>query len=61
ITLEDMASGGGSDASFVARDTAVLDGIGIEGALMHTHDEHVVIDSIVPRTRLFMRLFQTLR
>ncbi|MEO0428467.1 MAG: M20 family metallopeptidase [Pseudomonadota bacterium] len=61
ITLEDMASGGGSDASFVARDTAVLDGIGIEGALMHTHGEHVVTDSILPRTRLFMRLFETLR
>ncbi|MEM7497167.1 MAG: M20 family metallopeptidase [Pseudomonadota bacterium] len=61
FSLEDMASGGGSDASFVARDTAVLDGIGIEGALMHTHGEHVMVDSIVPRTRLFMRLFETLR
>ncbi|MEM7529043.1 MAG: M20 family metallopeptidase [Pseudomonadota bacterium] len=59
--LEDMASGGGSDGSFIARDAAVLDGIGIEGALMHTTEEHAVLTSVIPRTRLFMRLFETLK
>ncbi|MEM8598085.1 MAG: M20 family metallopeptidase, partial [Pseudomonadota bacterium] len=60
FTLEDMASGGGSDGSFVAAQTAVLDGIGIEGALMHTHEEHAMISSIAPRATLLRRLFETL-
>lgn len=55
------ATGGGSDGNFTAPFTATLDGLGVDGKGAHTHYEQMYISSIVPRTRLLYRLFQTLR
>jgi glutamate carboxypeptidase len=38
-----------------------LDGLGLCGGGFHTNDEHVLLSSIVPRTTLLARLFETLR
>jgi glutamate carboxypeptidase len=49
--------GGGSDGNFTgAMGKPTLDGLGIMGAGAHTHGEHVLISSIVPRTTMFARL-----
>jgi glutamate carboxypeptidase len=59
--LIDMSTGGGSDGNFTAPFTATLDGLGVDGKGAHTHYEQIYISSIVPRTRLLYRLFQTLK
>ena len=52
-----QSAGGGSDGNFTgAMGIATLDGLGIAGALMHTLEEHILIDSIVPRARLLAGL-----
>jgi glutamate carboxypeptidase len=61
IDLIDMSTGGGSDGNFTAPFTATLDGLGVDGKGAHTHYEQIYISSIVPRTRLLHRLFQTLK
>ena len=49
--------GGGSDGNFTgAMGKPTLDGLGIMGAGAHTHGEHVLVSSIVPRTTMFARL-----
>jgi len=49
--------GGGSDGNFTgALGIATLDGLGLIGHGAHTHDEHILVSSIVPRTTLFARL-----
>ena len=52
-----QSAGGGSDGNFTgALGIPTLDGLGIAGALMHTLEEHILIDSIVPRARLLAGL-----
>ncbi len=58
--LEDLKTGGGSDGNFTASIAPTLDGLGVDGDGGHTLDERLYISSIRPRTRLLMRLFETL-
>ncbi len=53
--------GGGSDGNFTgALGIATLDGLGLCGDGAHTHDEHVLYSSLVPRARLLAGLLETL-
>jgi glutamate carboxypeptidase len=53
--------GGGSDGNFTgALGIPTLDGVGVCGDGFHTLDEHLLISSLVPRTRLLAELFRTL-
>ena len=53
--------GGGSDGNFTgALGVPTLDGLGPEGAGFHTQDEHVLVDSLIPRARLLSGLLRTL-
>ena len=53
--------GGGSDGNFTgALGIPTLDGLGLCGDGAHTHDEHVLYSSLVPRARLLAGLFETL-
>ena len=38
-----------------------LDGMGVDGDGAHTHEERLYISSVLPRTKLLMRLMETLR
>jgi glutamate carboxypeptidase len=60
FTLEDAASGGGSDANFTAHRVPTLDGLGVDGHGAHTLEEHLIISSLVPRFLLQRRLMETL-
>ena len=61
IELEDVATGGGSDGNFTAAmGVATLDGLGADGDGAHTGWEHVLIPSLVPRTRLLAALYEEL-
>jgi glutamate carboxypeptidase len=54
-------AGGGSDGNFTgALGIPTLDGLGVMGDGPHTHDEHLLISCLVPRTELMVRLFDTL-
>ena len=59
--LQDLKTGGGSDGNYTAAIAPTLDGLGVDGDGGHTLDERLYIASIVPRTTLLMRLFETLR
>lgn len=51
--------GGGSDGNFtVAAGAATLDGLGVDGAGAHTHDEHMLVSSIAPRALLLQALME---
>ena len=53
--------GGGSDGNFTgALGIPTLDGLGLMGDGAHTHDEHVLYSSLVPRAKLLAGLFRTL-
>lgn len=57
----DGLSGGGSDGNFTAaRGIPTLDGLGIDGDGAHTHNEHALVSSIEPGTRLMQGLMATL-
>ena len=59
--LQDLATGGGSDGNFTAAlGVPTLDGLGVDGKAAHTHDEQLVVSSLVPRATLLLRLFETL-
>jgi len=59
--LEDMKTGGGSDGNFTAAlGVPTLDGLGVDGHGAHQLDEHMYYSSLVPRTKLLLRLLQTL-
>lgn len=58
--IEDTATGGGSDGSFVAERVATLDGLGVGGDGAHTLEEHLLISSLQPRLGLLRRLMETL-
>ena len=53
-------AGGGSDGNFTAHLVPTLDGLGADGADAHTHGEHILLSSLVPRMTLLRRLFETL-
>lgn len=49
--------GGGSDGNFTgAMGKPTLDGLGVMGHGAHTHGEHILISSLVPRATLFANL-----
>ncbi len=53
--------GGGSDGNFTgALGIATLDGLGVMGNGAHTHEEHILVSSLVPRTTMFARLVEEL-
>lgn len=57
----ERVAGGGSDGNFTgALGVPTLDGLGVVGDGPHTHHEHLLISCLVPRTRLLVRLFETL-
>jgi glutamate carboxypeptidase len=60
-TLEDLKTGGGSDGNFTAAIAPTLDGLGVDGRGGHTAYEQINISSIAPRSKLFYRLFETLK
>ncbi len=54
--------GGGSDGNFTgALGIPTLDGLGASGNDFHTHNEHILASSMVPRSRLLAGLFLNLR
>ncbi len=53
--------GGGSDGNFTgALGIPTLDGLGLCGDGAHTHDEHILHSSLVPRARLLAGLMESL-
>jgi glutamate carboxypeptidase len=59
--VSDGLSGGGSDGNFTAAmGIATLDGLGVDGDGAHTHEEHLLVSSIEPGTRLMLGLMATL-
>ncbi|HXR95115.1 MAG TPA: M20/M25/M40 family metallo-hydrolase [Rhizomicrobium sp.] len=61
IDLVGEASGGGSDGNFTgAMGIPTLDGLGPRGDLLHTLEEHIVVDSLAERGRLLAGLFASL-
>jgi len=59
--LIDLKTGGGSDGNFTASYAPTLDGMGVDGDGAHTHEERLYISSVLPRTKLLMRLMETLQ
>lgn len=52
-----QSSGGGSDGNFTgAMGIPTLDGLGVAGAGAHTLEEHILVDSLVPRAKMFAGL-----
>ncbi len=61
IPLPHRSAGGGSDGNFTgALGVPTLDGLGVLGAGGHTLEEHLLVDSLVPRGRLLAGLLATL-
>ena len=61
IDLQDVKAGGVSDGNFTAAlGIPTLDGLGVDGHGAHSHEEHLLVSSLEPRTRLMLRLFETL-
>ncbi len=59
FSVPSQSSGGGSDGNFTgAMGIPTLDGLGIEGAMAHTLQEHVRVASLASRGRLFAGLLQ---
>ncbi|MAO56947.1 MAG: carboxypeptidase [Rhodospirillaceae bacterium] len=59
--LDDVKTGGGSDGNFTgALGIPTLDGLGADGHGAHSHDEFIYYSSLVERTKLMVRLFETL-
>jgi glutamate carboxypeptidase len=55
--LPHASAGGGSDGNFTgALGIPTLDGLGVLGGGIHTLEEHLLVDSLVPRARLFAGL-----
>ncbi|RWM05902.1 MAG: M20 family peptidase [Mesorhizobium sp.] len=50
----------GGDANFTAQFAPTLDGMGPDGQGAHSHQEQIVISSLIPRATLLLRLFETL-
>src|SRR5437667_170279 len=61
IDLRHESSGGGSDANFTgALGIASLDGLGVCGSDAHTLQEHILVNSLPQRARLFTGLLMEL-
>ena len=61
IDLPHESSGGGSDANFTGNlDIASLDGLGVCGAGVHTLQEHIRVESLPQRAKLFTGLLMEL-
>ena len=61
IDLAHESSGGGSDANFTgALGIASLDGLGVRGTGAHTLQEHIIVESLAERGKLFAGLLMTL-
>ena len=61
IDLPHESSGGGSDANFTgALGFASLDGLGVCGAGAHTLAEHIIVESLATRAKLFTGLLMAL-
>jgi glutamate carboxypeptidase len=61
FAIPHQSSGGGSDGNFTgAMGIATLDGLGVQGADMHTLNEHILVDSLPRRGRLLAGLLATL-
>src|SRR3954453_3579821 len=61
IDLKHESSGGGSDANFTgALGIASLDGLGACGSGAHTLQEHIIVDSLPQRAKLFTGLLMEL-
>lgn len=61
FNLRHGSFGGGSDGNFTgALGIPTLDGLGVDGAGAHTFEEHLLVSSLVPRSRLFAELLRTL-
>ncbi len=59
--INPQSSGGGSDGNFTgAMGVTTLDGLGVQGAMAHTLEEHVLVDSLLPRARLMAGLLASL-
>ena len=55
------SSGGGSDGNFTgAMGIPTLDGLGVEGAMFHTLQEHIRVETLVKRGRVMAGLLATL-
>ena len=59
--LPEVPTGGGSDCNFTAAmGVPTLDGLGAVGAGAHAEHEHILLSSLEPRTKLLLRLLETL-
>jgi glutamate carboxypeptidase len=59
--LPSGSAGGGSDGNFTgALGIPTLDGLGVRGGGIHTLEEHILVDSLVPRAQLMAGLLATL-
>ena len=59
--LVGVKTGGGSDGNFTAAlGVPTLDGLGADGKGAHALDEQIYVSSLEPRTKLLLRLFETL-
>jgi glutamate carboxypeptidase len=57
--INHQSAGGGSDGNFTgAMGIPTLDGLGVQGAGGHTLEEHLLLDSLVPRAKLLAGLLQ---
>jgi glutamate carboxypeptidase len=57
--ISHQSSGGGSDGNFTgAMGIPTLDGLGVGGAGAHTLEEHITVESLVPRAKLLAGLLQ---
>src|SRR4051812_19420966 len=57
--INPQSAGGGSDGNFTgAMGVPTLDGLGVQGSGGHTLEEHLLLDSLVPRAKLLAGLLQ---
>lgn len=57
IDLVGVHAGAASDGNFTsALGIATLDGLGVDGAGAHTHNEHILVSSVLPRIAFFAEL-----
>jgi len=57
--INHQSAGGGSDGNFTgAMGIPTLDGLGVQGAGGHTLEEHLMVESLVPRAKLLAGLLQ---